>query len=309
MTLGHITFAQLRALVAVRQQGSITAAAAALRVTQPVLTRSLRQLEQQVGVTLLHRSPRGAVLTEYGEALVARARRVEQELQQAGEELQQMQGHVGGSVAIACSPIPMMFFVPSALHQFQQSFADAQVRIIEAVYPEVMQEFREGRIDFALGPVPARGLGRDYKVVPLLTVELVAAVRKGHARAGARSLKDLQALDWMVMGPPEGPGAIVEKVFRKNGLKPPKTLLYLETVWAAMEVIKHSQLVGFIPRPLAQRARDELDVVPVAEALPPIAIDAILPATAILTPAARALMSAVRASAMAWKARSAGHAA
>lgn len=297
MSMTDISFTQLRALIAVQRHGSITAAAAALRVTQPVLTRGLRQLEQQVEVTLLHRSARGASLTDYGEALVERALRIDEELRRACDELRQMQGKVSGRVAIACSPIPMMLFVPEAIGQLRQTFPGVEVRVTEEVYPDVINEFRQGRIDFAIGPVPERGLGREYKTLKLLDTDLVVAVRRGHPRSRARSLGDLQDEGWMVMGPRAGPGAIVEKVFGRHGFKPPTTPLYLETVWSALEVIKHSNLVGFLPSPLAQWAAADISIVPVIEKIPPIRIHAITPSKAILTPAARALMSAIRASA------------
>lgn len=297
MSLGDFTFAQLRALIAVKQHGSITSAAQALGVTQPVLTRGLRLLEQQLGVELLERSARGASLTSYGLALVERASRVDEELQRARDELQQMQGRVSGQVAIACSPIPMMLFVPEAIGQFRQTFTEVEVRVSEAVYPEVMTEFRQGRIDFAIGPIPERGLGRDYKTIKLLDTELVVAVRRGHPKGKSRSIRDFQGESWMVMGPPGGPGAIVAKVFGQHGLKPPSTPLFLETVWSALEVIKHTDLIGFIPKPLALAAASEISIVAVAETVPSLKIDAIVPGKAILTPAARALMSAIRASA------------
>lgn len=297
MSSSDITFAQLRALIAVRQHGSITSAAHALGVTQPVLTRGLRLLEQQVGVVLLHRSARGASLTPYGDALVERAGRIEEELRRARDELQQMQGHVSGQVSISCSPIPMMLFVPQAIGQFRQTFTQVEVRVVEAVYPAVMEEFRQGRLDFAIGPIPERGLGRDYKTSKLLDTELVVAVRRGHPKAQSRSLKDFQDEGWMVMGPPGGPGAIVDKTFAKYGLQPPATPLYLETVWSALEVIKHTDLIGFIPRALALSAADQISIVPIAETLPRIKIDIITASQAILTPAARALISAIRASA------------
>ena len=167
----------------------ITPAAQAPGVTQPVLTRGLRLLEQQLGVELLERSARGASLTSYGLALVERASRVDEELQRARDELQQMQGRVSGQVAIACSPIPMMLFVPEAIGQFRQTFTEVEVRVSEAVYPEVMTEFRQGRIDFAIGPIPERGLGRDYKTIKLLDTELVVAVRRGHPKGKSRSIR------------------------------------------------------------------------------------------------------------------------
>jgi DNA-binding transcriptional LysR family regulator len=297
MALHDITLVQLRALVAVQRQGSITAAAGSLKVTQPVLTRVLRQLEQQVGVVLLHRSARGASLTEYGEALVVRAARIEEEMQRARDELRQMQGQLSGRLAIACSPIPMMLFVPRAIGQFRKTFSEVEVRITEAVYPDLIDEFRMGRIDFAIGPIPDRGLGRDFKTSKLLDTELVVAVRAGHAKAQVRTLSEFSDEGWMVMGPPRGPGAITEKVFGQHGLKAPGTPLYLETVWSALEVIKHTDVIGFIPRPLAEAASGAIRIVPVRESLPQLKIHAITPAKAILTPAARALMSAIRASA------------
>lgn len=127
----------------------------------------------------------------------------------------------------------------------------------------------------------------------------MVAVRRGHARSGARSIREMQDEGWMVMGPRGGPGAIVEKVFGRYGLKAPSTPVYLETVWAALEVIKHSNIIGFMPAPLARWAENEITIVPVVEKIPPLRIHAITSSTAILTPAARALLSAIRASAAA----------
>jgi DNA-binding transcriptional LysR family regulator len=146
-------------------------------------------------------------MTAYGEALVARAGRIEEEMQRARDELRQMQGKLSGRLAIACSPIPMMLFVPRAIGQFRKTFAEVEVRITEAVYPDLIDEFRLGRIDFAIGPIPERGLGREFKTTRLLEIDLVVAVRAGHAKARARTLSAFSDEGWMVMGPRRGPGA------------------------------------------------------------------------------------------------------
>jgi len=67
---------QLRYVVATAEHGSMTAAAAALYVAQPALSRAIRQLERELGVTLFSRAGRGIVLTVEGEAFTVRARRV-----------------------------------------------------------------------------------------------------------------------------------------------------------------------------------------------------------------------------------------
>ncbi len=294
MSTSDITFAQLRALLAVHRQGSITSAAQALQVTQPVLTRSLRLLEQQTGVDLLKRTSRGAVLTPYGLALVERAMRIEDEMRRAREELAQLQGEVSGRVSLACSPIPMMLFVPQAIGQFRHHFADVEVRISEAVYPELLDEFKASRIDFAIGPIPEHGLGREFKTSRLIDVDLVLAVRKGHRLAKRVSIQDFLDQDWMVMGPPKGPGAIISSVFEQFGLSAPASPLYLQTVWSALEVIRHTDLIGFIPRHLALRESKDIVVVPLIEKLPTIRIHAITLKNTLLTPAGRALLSAIR---------------
>lgn len=78
---------QLVALVAVADHGGIHAAARALHLTQPAVTRALRDLETEVGTPLLQRQSRGVVLTAEGQVLLARARLIVRELQRAEEDM------------------------------------------------------------------------------------------------------------------------------------------------------------------------------------------------------------------------------
>lgn len=67
---------------------------------------------------------------------------------------------------------------------------DVDVRVNEAVYPEALNEFRQDSLDFAIGLIPERWLGRDYKTNLLLDVELVVAVRRGHRKVNANSINE-----------------------------------------------------------------------------------------------------------------------
>ena len=300
MADGSMNLQQIRALLAVSRSGSISAAARAIGITQPVLSRTVKQLERQLGVTLLHRSARGATLTEYGVVLVARAQRIDQEVRRSREEIEQMRGSKGGLVSIACSPVPMMLFMPKAIGLFRRTFPRVEIRIAEAVYPQVMQAFQESRLDFGVGPVPTQGLGRDFKVDKLLSVELVAVVKRGHRSAGAVSLAALQDEEWIVMGPHGGPGAIVAPIFQQQGLSAPLCVMYVEPGTAALEMIKHTNLVGFVPRPIALAAKHELQIVPVKEKIEPLTISIFMHKQSILTPASQALVSAIRSVSASW---------
>ena len=99
-----VNFRQLDYFLAVARTGSFTAAAVALKVAQPTLTKSIRGLEQELGVTLFDRLPRGAALTAAGAALRRHAERVGVQMRDAAEELRSIGGGAGGLVSIGAGP-------------------------------------------------------------------------------------------------------------------------------------------------------------------------------------------------------------
>jgi len=290
-----LTLRQLQALLAIADAGSIGAAARELGVTQPVLSRILAQLERSAGVSLVRRGARGTVLTPSGMSLAARARTIAAELKRCEEDLQLMRGETGGLISIAASPVPMMMVVPAGIRQLLQTLPDAEVLVTEIVYPNLVDAFRNQRIDFAIGPVPSGGLGADLRIEPLFQVDGVIAVARDHPKRGVRSLAALRSEPWIIMGPMHGPGAVVAQLFESHGIAPPRCKVTLDTVWSAIEMIRRTGFVGWVPRPIAESALDRVRIVRVREALPPLQIGLITRTDTLLTTAARALMSAIRA--------------
>lgn len=289
-----LTLRQLQSLLAISDTGSIGAAARQLGVTQPVLSRIIAQLERSAGVSLVRRGARGTVLTPSGLALAARARTISAELKRCEEDLQLMRGQTGGLVSLAVSPVPMMLVVPAAIRQLLETLPDAEVLVTEIVYPQLLDAFRHQRIDFAIGPFPPTGLGADLRIEPLFQVDGVIAVSRDHPRANARSLSALAAEPWIIMGPLNGPGAVVAQLFASHGLSPPRCKVTLDTVWSAIEMISRTRFVGWVPRPIAESALDRVRIVRIREALPPLQIGLITRTDTLLTTAARALVSAIR---------------
>ncbi|MBY4749693.1 LysR family transcriptional regulator, partial [Burkholderia cepacia] len=77
---------QLRALAAIAEHGSLRAAARAIHLSQPALTKAIRELELDLGVPLVTRNARGAQLTRFGQAVYARARLILAEMQHARDD-------------------------------------------------------------------------------------------------------------------------------------------------------------------------------------------------------------------------------
>src|ERR1700740_935966 len=91
---------QLRYLVALAEELNFTRAAANEHVAQPALSQQIRRLEDEVGLALVERSTRHVALTDAGQVLVVRARRVLSELEAAGTELEAMRGLHTGQVRV-----------------------------------------------------------------------------------------------------------------------------------------------------------------------------------------------------------------
>ena len=108
----------LQLLLSIAQTGSLRAAADALHVSQPALTKALQQLEEEFGTTLVHRSPRGARLAQAGELLAARAALALRELDRAREEVAWHVERTHASLAIGVSPAAATMLVPSTIARF-----------------------------------------------------------------------------------------------------------------------------------------------------------------------------------------------
>lgn len=103
---------QVRDFVAVADAGSITAAARALGVSQPGLTKSIGSLEAELNVPLFLRSARGVSLTRYGSAFYARARAAHGELEKARSDVMQLAGGASGRVRSASVPLRRRWSCP-----------------------------------------------------------------------------------------------------------------------------------------------------------------------------------------------------
>lgn len=290
-----ITVRQLEALLSVADSGSISAAARSLGVTQPVLSRIIGQLERAAGVSLVSRGALGTVLTRPGQRLAERARLISAELKRCEEDLLALRGERGGQISLAASPVPMMLVVPGAIAQLLRSLPEAEVMVSEIVYPEVIDAFREQRIDFAIGPVPEGGLGGDLRAEALFQVERSVVVSRDHPKANVRTLAALQSEPWIITGPVNGPGSTVRQFFLDHGIEPPRCSVALDTVWAAIDMVSHDGFVGSVPKPIAEAAAERIRVVKIRESLPPLTICLMTRAGVQLTNAARALVSALRA--------------
>ncbi len=147
---------QLQSLVSVVEQGNFTEAAFALGISQSAVSHAIAGIEEELGVSLLCRSRRGAHATPVGERVMEHARQVLQRLDDIVHEATLEKGLAGGRLRIASFRSAATHLLPSILAQFRCRFPDVAITIAErADCNEVAQALREGRVDLGLTCMPA----------------------------------------------------------------------------------------------------------------------------------------------------------
>lgn len=156
----------LRYFVAIADAGSLTAAAAAISIAQPALTRQLRELEADLGVQLLQRTPRGVLLTQAGVTLYESAQRMLAEAARVRQELARRQDTTMTTVVLGASPTLARVLLPNLFESCQRSLAGVQLRAREAFTPALLDWLERGMVDMAIVTNPEAG--RALTLHPLL---------------------------------------------------------------------------------------------------------------------------------------------
>ncbi|MBP4044863.1 LysR family transcriptional regulator [Chromobacterium violaceum] len=217
---------QLRALVAVADHGSVNAAARALCVTQPAITKALRELEVEQGVPLLLRSSWGVTLTDAGQTLLGHARLVTRELERAQGEMERLRTGRERRLRIGLTPLAGLEVLPQAFTAFRLAMPQVQVDFLELSALQLLDSMRCGQLDFALGAfvTPVDDSFSYMSVESLCELKSGFAVRADSTLRYARSLHELQQVEWLhadVSGQYE---SFVCDLFVRQSLVPPERI-------------------------------------------------------------------------------------
>src|SRR5271169_6522311 len=175
--------AQFSYVAAIAERGSLRAAARHLGVAQPAFSRSIAELERELGAPLFERRATGMVPTKLGQAFVRRAIAILNDVRRAKDEFEQLRGNAVGSVAVGLSIAAHLRLLPKTLKQFRRSFPKVRLRIIEGFYPMLESGLQDGSIDFYIGPDPGLSLPPTLHKELLLSGHRSVLCRAGHPLA------------------------------------------------------------------------------------------------------------------------------
>lgn len=208
---------QLQALVAVAEQGTFSAAADALATVQSNVSAHIARLEKELGATLVDRS--AGRLTEEGQAVVDRARRIEAELDAITADVASMRSDVTGRVRVGIIGTTARWLVPQLLDEMGTRHPGVAMEIVDATSTSLEPQLVNGRLDLAVVnlPLPAPELTTS----PLFDEDLLLFVPTDSAFAAGEATVDVERLaDIELLLPPRGTSFrdLLDAAARKAGI-------------------------------------------------------------------------------------------
>lgn len=176
----------LKYLVALADHRHFGRAAAACFVSQPTLSTQIRKLEEELGVTLVERSPRKIMLTPTGQQVAERARRIVGDVEQMKEVARRSQDPEAGVVRLGIFPTLGPYLLPHVVPSIRRRFPQLELLLIEDKSDQLLARLRDGRLDAAVLALPVHD--EQMHAEPLFEEPFVLAVPDGHPLAARRSI-------------------------------------------------------------------------------------------------------------------------
>lgn len=181
---------QLSAIVAIADHGSFSAAAEALQTVQSNVSAHVKKLERELSCVLVDRGT--GQLTEAGELVVARSRRVQGELDAMLSDVLALTRDVAGTVRIGIIGTTARWLVPQLMRVAPLRYPQLRLVFVESTTTRLDSQLATGQVDLAVLNLPAAGT--DLSVTPLFEEDLVLVVPIGHPLAKEREIS-LRALE------------------------------------------------------------------------------------------------------------------
>src|SRR3954470_21146802 len=191
--------ARLSVFREVVRRGSLSAAAGALRFTQPAVSRQIAALEREAGAQLLERTPRGIRLTEPGRILLGHAEAILDRMATARAQVESVATLAGGRLRIGAFPTANATVVPRAIAAFAREHPGVELSLVEALTPDAVARLRAGEVDVAVVTHHAELGAGELEVVDLVEDEMLVALPTEHplARKARLRLRDLRDETWI----------------------------------------------------------------------------------------------------------------
>lgn len=209
----RIKFRHLQCFLEVARQKSVVKASDVLNITQPAVSKTIRELEETLEVKLFDRSKRGAALTRFGEVFLRYAGTSVSALRQGVDSIEHAREKGGLVTTVGVLPTVAARIMPAAVHAFKADGMETTVRIITGYNTILLEQLRVGDLDLVVGRLSSPELMTGLTFEHLYSEKVCFLVRAGHPLLAERPFDLGRIRDFTVLVPP--PGAVIQSVVER----------------------------------------------------------------------------------------------
>lgn len=238
--------------LAVAEQGSFTKAAEKMFVTQPYLSKVVKQMEEELNVTLFNRTTRKLELTDAGKIVIEQGRMALKPLQDMPHLLNELQNLQKGEIVLGIPPVIGTLIFPSIAQRFNEAFPDVTLRLIELGAKHILTLADEEKIDIGFTVKPFSE--ENFRVKPYFVDEFMIYLSHEHPLATRQCLKiaELAHEKFIVFTTDFTLRDMVINLCAKNGFKP--NIAYESSQWDLMvELISINMGIAVLPKSIFEK--------------------------------------------------------
>jgi DNA-binding transcriptional LysR family regulator len=292
---------RLRVLAQVDADGSYSAAAVALGMTQSAVSQHMAALDRQIGLAVVRRGSRPVQLTEVGSALARHARGILARLDAAEQEVAEIAERRHGRLRFGCFPTVLGTLMPTAFARFRRLHPEVRLTVVDDHLHRLVPRLESGELDLAVvydhDALPDLGAGHLERV-PLLVDRFQVVLPDAHplARQPSLHLQDLRGEPWIGGAPNSAWFRIVRHACLQVGFKPRADIASDDYV-AVQALVAAGLGVSVIPGLAVRHPLPGVAVRPLAAAAPARRISAAWPVDGYRGPTLAAMVDCLRLSA------------
>ncbi|HWY31402.1 MAG TPA: LysR substrate-binding domain-containing protein [Candidatus Acidoferrum sp.] len=265
----------LRYFVAAAEEENVSRAALKLHVSQPGVSRQIRDLEQEIGFPLFERSAKALKLTAAGKTFLTEARSVLQHAEDAVKRARAVTGGAQGEIHVGYAPSLTVQILPPALRAFQQEFPKVRVGLHDLSTGEMLDQLRNGKLQLAMTVRMDRKMmrGLDFSELTRYPMRLAVAPKHPLARANSVSLEQVAREPLVAYQRAEYPEyyAMTEKLFATVGCKP-RIAEEHDGVSGIILAVESGGGAALVPSCIACLVGSRLKLIPISTEVPEVSV-------------------------------------
>lgn len=248
---------QLGLLLALAETGNLSETARKANMTQPALSRWLKELEEDVGHALFTRHTKGMVATEAGQVLIAHARRILVEADRTQQDLNDLAHGQRRSLVIGMSPAAAPQFVPAAVIRFLDEHQNAHVEIQEGTMDGLISRLRLGELDLVVGRLDNYMPDGEMRSELLYRDPIRIVARPNHplTRQETINWQDLEGYEWIIWPAGTPIRSRLDNALSAAGVRPPVYRVKSSSQVANLWLLQYSDMISVASQSVAEHFR------------------------------------------------------